>query len=91
MGVWCSGNIRVSKTPDEGSIPSTPVLSYKKGEYMEDNYGLKQFFREMNNIELLSAEDERKLCEEVAKGNEEAKKELVEKNLRLVVSVAKHY
>lgn len=58
---------------------------------MENNYGLKQFFREMNSIELLSAEDERKLCEEIAKGNKEAKKELVEKNLRLVVSVAKHY
>lgn len=24
-GVWCNGNIRVSKTFAEGSIPSTPV------------------------------------------------------------------
>lgn len=58
---------------------------------MEEISGLKQFFREMNDIDLLSTEEERKLCEEIAKGNEKAKKELVEKNLRLVVSVAKHY
>lgn len=30
MGVWCSGNMRVSKTPAEGSIPSTPVYPIKK-------------------------------------------------------------
>lgn len=25
MGVWCNGSIVVSKTIDEGSIPSTPA------------------------------------------------------------------
>lgn len=57
----------------------------------EEFNSLKQFFKEMNEAELLSPEEEKKLCEEIKKGNVAAKKKLVESNLRLVVSVAKHY
>lgn len=57
----------------------------------EEFNSLKQFFKEMNEAELLSPEEEKELCEEIKKGNIAAKKKLVESNLRLVVSVAKHY
>lgn len=53
--------------------------------------GLKQFFKEMNSTKLLSFEEEKELCQKIAEGDNEAKKKLIESNLRLVVSVAKHY
>ena len=81
----------VSKTFDGGSNPSTPAHPNKKGDYMEEINGLKQFFKEMNETGLLSPEEEKELCQEIANGNTAAKKKLVESNLRLVVSVAKHY
>lgn len=58
---------------------------------MEEFDSLKQYFKEINEIPLLSQSEEEQLCKQIALGNEEAKKKLVESNLRLVVSIAKHY
>ncbi len=58
---------------------------------MEEFDSLKQYFKEINEIPLLSQKEEEKLCREIALGNIEAKQKLVESNLRLVVSIAKHY
>lgn len=41
--------------------------------------------------ELLTKEEEQKLCARIADGDEEAVKSLVEKNLRLVVHIGKNY
>ena len=49
------------------------------------------YLREIGRIPLLSYEDETKLAERVLQGDEEAKQELAEANLRLVVSIAKKY
>lgn len=57
----------------------------------EEINSIKQFFKEINEIPLLSKEEEKKLCTEIKKGNLSAKQKLVESNLRLVISVAKHY
>ena len=57
----------------------------------EEINSLKQLFKDINEIKMLSADEEKELCKKVADGDEEAKKELVNRNLRLIISVAKHY
>ena len=52
---------------------------------------IKLYMKEMGRIPLLTAEQELELAKKIAAGDEDAKNRLVEANLRLVVSIAKHY
>ena len=52
---------------------------------------VRMYLKEIGKIPLLSSEEELKLAKRVSDGDEEAKKRMVEANLRLVVSVAKPY
>ena len=52
---------------------------------------VRMYLKEIGKIPLLSVEEEFALAEKIVQGDEEAKKRMVEANLRLVVSVAKHY
>ena len=52
---------------------------------------VRMYLKEIGKIDLLSTEEELELAQRIAEGDEEAKKRMVEANLRLVVSVAKHY
>ncbi|MBR1779566.1 MAG: RNA polymerase sigma factor RpoD [Clostridia bacterium] len=52
---------------------------------------VKVYLKEIGKVPLLSMEEELKLAERIAKGDEKAKKRLSEANLRLVVSIAKRY
>lgn len=52
---------------------------------------LSLYLKEINKIPLLTAEEELKYSELAAKGDAEAKKKLVNANLRFVVNVAKKY
>ena len=49
------------------------------------------YFQQINRIPLLSANEELTLAKLAAAGNKDAMNQLVEANLRLVVSIAKHY
>ncbi len=52
---------------------------------------VKMYLKEIGKIKLLTAKQEVELAKRMQKGDHEAKKKLVESNLRLVVSIAKRY
>ncbi|NOZ44448.1 MAG: sigma-70 family RNA polymerase sigma factor [bacterium] len=52
---------------------------------------IKLYFNDISKIPLLTGEEERKIARRIKKGDEEAKKKLIESNLRLVISIAKRF
>ena len=52
---------------------------------------VRMYLKEIGTVSLLTAEEETELAMRKQDGDEEAKKKLIEANLRLVVSIAKRY
>ena len=52
---------------------------------------IRQYLTEIGNSKLLSAEEERELAKRASEGDEKAREQLINSNLRLVVSIAKKY
>ena len=76
------------------------VARFNRGESMEqvlEQEGLaiddpvRMYLKEIGKVPLLTPDRERDLAERMGAGDETAKDELVEANLRLVVSIAKRY
>lgn len=61
-----------------------------ENDVITDN-SIKMYMREMGKINMLSADEEHHLASLVAQGDKNARNQLVEANLRLVCSLAKHY
>ena len=53
--------------------------------------GLQLFLRGISKVRLLTAQEEVDLAKRIERGDLNAKQRMVESNLRLVVSIAKHY
>lgn len=68
--------------------------SDETGVYLDDDIAddsVRLYLREIGKIPLLSSEDELNLAQRVVKGDREAKDQMAEANMRLVVSIAKRY
>ncbi len=52
---------------------------------------LQSYFRDINQGSLLSAAEERELAEAIASGDRDARRRMIEANLRLVVKIARDY
>ena len=52
---------------------------------------LQTYFRDINQAALLSAAEERDLAEAIARGDQDARRRMIEANLRLVVKIARDY
>ncbi|MGM9651010.1 MAG: RNA polymerase sigma factor RpoD [Faecousia sp.] len=89
----------------ELELDTDPVLEELPGAEVEEEiidpvelaaeYNLddpvRMYLKEIGQIPLLTAEEELALAKRVSEGDEKAKKQLTEANLRLVVSIAKKY
>lgn len=75
---------------DEDEVDVTKEdLSVPKGVTVDDP--VRMYLKEIGKISLLTAEEEVEIAKRMEAGDEFAKKELAEANLRLVVSIAKRY
>jgi len=70
-------------------IQNASVLN--ENDLFEDENILSMYLKEINRIPLLSREEEEIVARKAAKGNEAARKKMIESNLRFVVNVAKKY
>lgn len=64
-------------------------IKVPKGVKVDDP--VRMYLKEIGNIPLLTQEEEIEIAKRIEAGSEEAKAELAEANLRLVVSIAKRY
>src|SRR5690606_26623026 len=58
---------------------------------MKINDSVYPYLKEIGRVDLLSAAEEIELAASIEEGDSDAKKKLIEANLRLVVSIAKRY
>ncbi|WEV53908.1 RNA polymerase sigma factor RpoD [Leuconostocaceae bacterium ESL0723] len=89
---------------DESGEPAPEVLKAKQNkpskeelDNAEDTAGIKindpvrMYLKEIGRVNLLKGDEEIEISKRIEQGDEEAKQELAEANLRLVVSIAKRY
>ncbi len=74
---------------DEEEVEIIDDADVLEGVSTEDP--VRMYLKEIGNVPLLSTEEEIALAKRVEDGDEDAKKQLIEANLRLVVSIAKKY
>ena len=70
------------------------ITLYGKADHVVDNQYkdyIKLYFNDISKIPLLNYEEEKEVARRIKKWDEEAKKKLIESNLRLVISIAKRY
>jgi RNA polymerase primary sigma factor len=74
-------------TGEEEEAPAAPAETAK--EISTDS--LQLFLKDIGKVDLLTAAQEVELAKRIERGDHSAKQEMVEANLRLVVSIAKKY
>lgn len=79
----------LEKESDEPEEEEELDLTVPEGVGIDDP--VRMYLKEIGRVPLLNAEEEINLAQRMEQGEEEAKRRLVEANLRLVVSIAKRY
>jgi len=66
--------------------------AWRERENLPDDYDIQtRYMIEINRYPLLSAQEEQAVAKRVAEGDEAARRQLINANLRLVVTIAKRY
>ncbi|EGY79550.1 RNA polymerase sigma factor RpoD [Peptoniphilus indolicus] len=82
-------DLEISSQPDDDEDIKKEDLSVPKGVSVDDP--VRMYLKEIGKIPLLTGEEEVLIAKRMEIGENLAKKELAEANLRLVVSIAKRY
>jgi RNA polymerase primary sigma factor len=87
--------VQVTSPPEPNTVPQTKrrrrPTPVEIGPAEADRDILDQYFAEVSRYPLLKAEEERALARRIQQGDQFAMEDLVRRNLRFVVSVAKKY
>ena len=81
-------------TKKETKLGKVSLYGGGKSESSIDNQYkdyIKLYFNDISRIPLLTYDEEREIARRIKKWDEEAKKKLIESNLRLVISIAKRF
>jgi RNA polymerase primary sigma factor len=76
---------------EEPKLPQGPTAEQRRIAYEGTTDSLQLFLHEVGRYPLLTKADEIRLAKRVERGDLNAKRQMVESNLRLVVSIAKNY
>lgn len=80
---------KVELDDDSAELPKKLLPDVAETVYTDDS--VKMYLQQIGRVKLLTADEERELARGVQEGDETAKAELIQANLRLVVSIAKKY
>jgi RNA polymerase primary sigma factor len=79
----------VQRAPDKRGRRKAKTTLDLKSDMTTD--ALQLFFKDIGKVRLLTVQEEVELAKRIWRGDLDAKQKMVESNLRLVVSIAKHY
>ena len=79
--------IKVINVEEQGKINDQMLQKIMSEVNIDDS--VKMYLKDIGRVPLLSAQEELELAEKMSQGDDEAKKQLINANLRLGVSIAK--
>jgi RNA polymerase primary sigma factor len=84
-----AANMTIERAPDKRGRHKPKTSLDLKPDMTTDS--LQLFLKDIGKVRLLTAQEEVDLAKRIERGDLDAKQKMVESNLRLVVSIAKHY
>ncbi len=85
-----TGVVGEDVVPEEVDIDIDHIDTFVSGDVKVTD-SVKMYLKEIGRVDLLKPDQEIDIAKRIVAGDEEAKKRLINSNLRLVVSIAKHY
>ncbi len=91
MGVQVTREETTQRPGKEAEEPEEEQIDLSVPEAINIDDPVRMYLKEIGKVPLLTAEQEVEIAKRMEAGDENAKRELAEANLRLVVSIAKRY
>lgn len=86
---WSEQPLYGEEAQDAAQEDEEETVEVPEAAFTEDSVRL--YLREIGRVKMVKPDEEIELARQIAKGDEKAKKKLIQANLRLVISIAKKY